>query len=97
MTNETDLFGHKVPPAVSKSGKPKRPATKRNGYAGIPGNGPDGETCGTCQHKTVRKLSKRYLKCELCRASWTGGQGSDILARSPACEYWEKRVAPVDG
>ena len=89
---EVDLFGEPVkPPTLGGTGKPKRKATKPNGYAGIPGNGPAGETCGSCRHIYRNRQSKVYLKCELCRATWTHGPGSDIRARSPACDYWEAK------
>jgi hypothetical protein len=60
------------------------------GYRGTPGCGPPGETCGTCKHKTSKRLAKTYWKCMLMRKLWTGGYGSDIRLKSPACEYWEK-------
>ena len=56
------------------------------GYFYPPGTGPKNETCGTCKHCA---RFKKWAKCELNRARWTGGRGSDILARSPACKYWE--------
>jgi hypothetical protein len=34
-------------------------------------------------------MAKTYLKCELMKAYWTGGAGSDIKARAPACRRWE--------
>lgn len=63
------------------------------GYIRPPGTGPDGETCGSCRHLVRRRLAKTYLKCGLAEAKWTGGGGSDVRARSPACEMWE----PSDG
>lgn len=56
------------------------------GYFYHPGTGPANETCGTCKHRTG---TKRYSKCLLNRARWTCSRGTDILARSPACKYWE--------
>jgi hypothetical protein len=55
------------------------------GYFYHPGTGPEGETCGSCKHRTYG----RYIKCELNRARWTHSRGTDILAGSPACKYWE--------
>ena len=52
------------------------------------GSGPAGETCGTCRHKTYKRLAKAYMKCGLMQAHWTGGAGSDIKARWPACAQW---------
>ena len=42
-----------------------RPPSKCQGHADVPGHGPKGETCGTCQHIVrVRGGSRNYLKCE---------------------------------
>lgn len=76
---ELDLFGKPV------IGQVKGP--KRKGYAAPPGTGPVGQTCRTCKHFARRR--SRYLKCGLMRAHWTGGTGTDILAKSPACRCWE--------
>jgi hypothetical protein len=59
---------------------------QQRGYAAPPGTGPAGQTCGTCEH-IVR--GAKYRKCELIRAKWTHGPGTDILARSAACNKWE--------
>lgn len=60
------------------------------GYVAMPGTGPEGETCKTCRHLCRKQMSKVYLKCGLNSARWTGGRGSDVLSRSPACKLWEK-------
>lgn len=65
---------------------------KPRGYAGIPGTGPENETCQTC---TFARNYRRYWKCEKIRRLWTHGRGSDILARSPACNHWEKKDEPI--
>lgn len=89
----TDLFGLPVPPPppmrVDSNGreKPRRKPTPRNGYAGTPGCGPKGETCRSCRHI----CGHMFKKCNLRSATWTRGYGSDILARSPACQKWEAR------
>ena len=63
---------------------------KRRGHAGNPGRGPDGESCGTCEHYTrSAAYSKTFRKCELNRAKWTHGPGSDIRKKDPACEFWK--------
>lgn len=71
----------------------KRKPTVKNGYAALPGTGPDGMTCKDCQHK--RSMGnyggKRYIKCELRRETWTHGEGTDILASSPACSQFAAR------
>jgi len=61
-----------------------------NGYAGRPGSGPDGETCKSCQHLVRNRQSKTYLKCGLMSAFWTASRRTDVLARSPAFQYWER-------
>lgn len=76
----TALFD--IPPDPPGSGK-------HDGTAGTCGHGPEGETCRTCLH-FVRKRYGNYvhLKCGLMRHHWTHGEGSDIRAKWPACEYW---------
>lgn len=91
--SERDLFGAEIKAERVRelpNGR-KRKATKPNGYAYRPGSGPAGETCGSCEHKVRKKMGGSYLKCGLAHHKWTGGPGSDILARSPACRGWEKR------
>lgn len=67
-------------------------AKKNSGYAAPPGTGPAGETCKTCANYTHRdNVAGSYRKCWLMRDVWTGGPGTDILARSPACSRWEAR------
>lgn len=60
------------------------------GYADRPGTGPAGETCGSCAHHVSKRMSKRYHKCGLTAACWTGGRRTDILVRAAACSKWEK-------
>jgi len=88
---EVDLFGPVPAQTAMGAGKMKG---VRKGYAGIPGTGPAGETCGSCQHHAhnPNRTAKVYHKCALNRARWTGGPGSDILVRSPACQKWEKET-----
>jgi hypothetical protein len=59
------------------------------GYVRPPGTGPQGETCGSCKHLVHKRMGKLYPKCRLASAIWTGGRGSDVLVRSPACDRWE--------
>lgn len=68
----------------------RKPTAKR-GHAAPPGSGPVGETCKGCAHKRSMSNggSKHWIKCELRRASWTGGEGTDILASSPACSKFQ--------
>ncbi len=62
----------------------------KGSYADVPGTGPAGETCKTCKHYGGVRLSRLYRKCELTKAQWTSGPGTDILASAPACSKWEK-------
>lgn len=80
--------GPALTPAERRSMIRKGP--KPNGYAGTPGGGPVGETCRSCRHIVRREFAKTYLKCGL--AAHTGGRGTDILARSPACALWEAKT-----
>lgn len=67
----------------------KRKPTVKRGYAAQPGTGPEGETCKTCKHKrSFGNPGKHFVKCGLRRDTWTHGEGTDILARSPACSKW---------
>ncbi|CFB63117.1 hypothetical protein LMG16407_03192 [Pandoraea apista] len=86
----TDLFGERVVTEFRKTPAPK-------GYAATPGSGPQSETCKSCEHSvgTGRCGGRTYWKCELLRPFWTGGAGSDILLRSPACKHWQ--AERVDG
>lgn len=65
----------------------RRRKTKKNGYAWLPGTGPEGETCGTCAHRTVNR--GKYSKC-LLNPKRGNGAGTDIVRRSPACKFWKK-------
>ena len=62
----------------------------KGSYADVPGTGPAGETCKSCKHYGGKEMSRVYRKCELTRASWTSGSGTDVLAGAPACSKWEK-------
>lgn len=69
----------------------KRKPIVKNGYAAPPGTGPEGMACRDCAHKrSMGNGAKHYIKCELRRTTWTHGEGTDILARSPACSKFEE-------
>ena len=71
------------------------PIPKKGRYAGIPGTGPDGETCRSCAHKAYSGgCSGAYIKCGLMRAQWTRGCGTDIKAGTPACARWAPKEPP---
>lgn len=93
-----DLFGQETPDRyVFRDGKVGRRGPRGGkhyvqprGYAAPPGTGPAGETCKTCVHHVGIQMSRTYHKCALTKACWTGGAGTDIRVRSPACKKWEK-------
>jgi hypothetical protein len=63
---------------------------KRRGHAWQPGTGPEGETCKTCRFISHKRMGNTYIKCGHPSApKWTGGPGTDIRARDPACIKWE--------
>lgn len=80
--------GPAMTPAERRKATRKEPMPK--GYAATPGTGPAGETCGSCAHHAIVTHAKRYHKCGLMRQIWTGGKGTDILVRSPACAQWQR-------
>lgn len=92
--SDTDLLGApvKMPTADDLARRiPVRKPTRKNGYAATPGTGPKGKTCGQCEHyRTVVGGSRTFPKCWLNKPNWTGGPGSDILKRSPACRLFEE-------
>lgn len=87
--SEADLFGQPIAPHSEPANGKRRPTPKR-GYAAPPGTGPIGEYCKTCEHLARVKCAKVYLKCALEKHRWTGGPGTDVAAKSPACSKWEK-------
>jgi len=87
--DERDLFGDVPvgqPTASGRGPQGGKRYTIPRGYIALPGTGPIGETCGSCKH--IARFRK-WRKCALNRPRWTGGPGTDILARSPACSRWE--------
>ncbi len=70
----------------------RKQKSKQHGHAAVPGTGPDGETCVSCRHLHRNKAVKTYLKCALMRAYWTGGYGTDVRAKDPACRRWEAKA-----
>jgi hypothetical protein len=63
----------------------------KKGHVMPSGTGPEGETCGSCRHLFRNVMSKTYLKCELNRAKWTGGAGTDVRAGDASCSKWERK------
>lgn len=88
--NELTLEMAEALMARAKSRRRKDPTPK--GYAAVPGTGPSGETCRSCRHMAPQRFAKTYNKCGLMQSYWTGGRGTDVLARSPACRRWEPKA-----
>lgn len=90
----TDLFGNPVDLQAMMdaplTGRKKRKLTFRRGHAAVPGSGPKGETCKTCQHLARIELARTYPKCGLMRAQWSRGRGTDVRVSDPACSRWAK-------
>lgn len=81
-----DLFGEDVKQISGPKGG--KHYVRPSGYVAMPGTGPTEETCGTCQH--LRKF-RRWFKCGLNQAKWTGGRKTDVLSSAPACAKWESK------
>lgn len=90
-----DLFGEapqQIAPLQIKRQREREP----RGYAAAPGSGPAGETCKSCRYYVIKQMAQAYRKCELRRAAWTGGAGTDVRASSPACSKWASPEATFD-
>ncbi len=61
-----------------------------------PGSGPRGQSCGTCAKLMERRFSKTYFKCHVLMKTWTGGAGTDIRKKDPACLAWEPRIEKIE-
>jgi len=91
MVHPPDLKAIADGPALLPSERKKllhgRP--RKSGHAAPIASGPAGETCGSCRHMHHNRMANVYLKCELMRATWTGGPGTDVRAGDAACAKWE--------
>lgn len=74
---ETDLLGDRIQRRLGI------------GYAGRPGMGPEGETCGSCRYARANGHQRKYYKCRHKRALVTASVATDIVLKTPACEFWE--------
>lgn len=97
-----DLFGNEI--AAEEAFGPPGPKHKVSGYAATPGSGPEGSTCGNCQHAArIDYHNKRFIKCGVIAHRWTHGPGTDIRLKTPGCKFWEptpafaKLIADVKG
>lgn len=92
-TVDINLFGERpnsqpIAPCLGPMGG--KHYTLPQGYAGTPGTGPQGKTCRHCAHyASVDGGTKSYPKCLRTKPNWTRGRASDILASSPACQFFE--------
>ena len=78
MTRQSELFD-----------KPKRfTGLPGAGYAGTPGLGPKGETCGSCSNCRKVRARTSYNKCALVKRAWS--KETDIRLDAPACLHWGK-------
>lgn len=97
MSNDTyiDLFGEvrrwRDIPAPERNAKYK---PYPHGWAGHPGQGPEGETCNTCEFKIKLKSgSKKFYKCIKAKHRWTNSVNTDITLKTAACEYFERALS----
>jgi hypothetical protein len=53
--------------------------------------GPEGSTCGTCEHLYRRQYASVYWKCRLAMRAGggTGGPSTDVVKRWRGCDRWE--------
>jgi hypothetical protein len=100
-----DRFGNEVTEAEARMLlRATRPGAKRtdkspeaSGYAAVPGSGPEGEMCKSCDHLSqIRGYAKRFHKCRLMARVWTNGKKTDVLVRSPACAHWTVAIPEED-
>jgi hypothetical protein len=83
MSDQFDLM------VLPESALKVRRLSKKHGHAAVPGSGPAGETCGSCENLVRKQMASTYLKCGLMEAYWTGGYGTDVRAKDAACRRWE--------
>lgn len=58
------------------------------GMAYFAGTGPNGATCGTCQHRLYSDDDGYHRGCALYRQFSGGRHGSRIAPTNPACRYY---------
>jgi len=97
--SQPDMLGGK---AVSASRLRKvrtraKAPVRREGWAGTPGAGPEGETCGSCTYCESFHFKKTYHKCGARSGDhWKGGRATDIRPLDPACEKWSPTTERVN-
>lgn len=97
--SQPDMLGGKAVPGsrLRKVRTRAKAPVRREGWAGTPGAGPAGETCGSCTYCESFHFKKTYLKCG-ARAGdhWKGGRATDIRPLDPACEKWSPTTERVN-
>lgn len=97
--SQPDMLGGKTVPAsrIRRQRSHAKPPVRREGWAGTPGAGPEGETCGSCTYCVVFQFRKAYNKCSARPGDhWKGGRATDIRPLDPACEKWAPTAAAVN-
>lgn len=96
---QPDMLGGKAVPAsgLRRMRSRAKAPVRREGWAGTPGAGPEGETCGSCTYCEAFHFRKTYNKCG-ARAGdhWKGGRATDIRPLDPACEKWSPTTERVN-
>lgn len=96
---QPDMLGGKAVPAsgLRRMRSRSKAPIRREGWAGTPGAGPEGETCGSCTYCESFHFKKTYHKCG-ARAGdhWKGGRATDIRPLDPACDKWSPTTERVN-
>ena len=62
-------------------------------YAAMPGSGPEGRTCRTCDHLRHTGGRRTFPKCGL--VAYTAGDATTIRTATPACSKYANAAAPA--
>lgn len=96
---QPDMLGGKAVPAsgLRRMRSRAKAPVRREGWAGTPGAGPEGETCGSCTYCALFHYKKSYHKCSARPGDhWKGGRATDIRPLDPACEKWAPTTERVN-
>ena len=88
------LFGDEI----SDTPPERRRRTVDRAHARAVGSGPEGRTCGQCEHMERPDYhGVIYRKCGLMWLRWTHGEKTDIRCKDAACrEFTEKQKGEND-
>ena len=64
------------------------------GMAHFAGSGPEGETCGGCEHRGVRRGRRVVMACAMFR-KLTGRNGPVVACASKACKYFTPSIYSI--